>query len=240
MNVDIHALSGAYAVDAVDEFERAQFERHISDCPSCRAEVDSLRLAASLLGEVSARPAPEALRAAILTSVRTVRPLPPALVSTTERLSTHRRRSIPALVAASVALIALGGAGATVWHPWDPDNTTQAPSASQRIEDAPDTQVFQDPVETGGTVTVSRSKSLNLATVAADGLDPLPAGQTYQLWLIHDRRFVPAGSMSADASAVLLEGDARTATRFGITIEDDVDVQTPDYDAVVAMMELKA
>ena len=62
MSVDIHALSGAYAVDAVDEFERAQFERHLAGCADCRAEVDSLREAASLLGETSARPAPGARR----------------------------------------------------------------------------------------------------------------------------------------------------------------------------------
>jgi anti-sigma factor RsiW len=36
---DIHALSGAYAVDAVDDIERASFERHLASCPTCRAEV---------------------------------------------------------------------------------------------------------------------------------------------------------------------------------------------------------
>ena len=63
MSVDIHALSGAYAVDAVDEFERAQFERHLSDCATCRAEVDSLREAGSLIAETSAVAAPDSLRA---------------------------------------------------------------------------------------------------------------------------------------------------------------------------------
>ena len=36
---DIHALSGAYAVDALDDLERAAFERHLADCADCRAEV---------------------------------------------------------------------------------------------------------------------------------------------------------------------------------------------------------
>ncbi|MBU2075761.1 MAG: zf-HC2 domain-containing protein, partial [Actinobacteria bacterium] len=40
---DVHALSGAYAVDALDDIERAQFERHLVECAECRAEVDSLR-----------------------------------------------------------------------------------------------------------------------------------------------------------------------------------------------------
>jgi hypothetical protein len=29
---DIHSLSGAYAVDAVDDVERARFEAHLATC----------------------------------------------------------------------------------------------------------------------------------------------------------------------------------------------------------------
>ena len=39
MSDDIHALSGAYAVDALDDVERARFERHLANCEACRAEV---------------------------------------------------------------------------------------------------------------------------------------------------------------------------------------------------------
>src|SRR5918999_1118607 len=51
---DIHALSGAYAVDAVDDIERASFERHLAECPSCRAEVASLRETSAALAGVGA------------------------------------------------------------------------------------------------------------------------------------------------------------------------------------------
>ena len=44
---DIHGLTGAYAVDAVDDVERARFEAHLADCPQCQAEVTTLRAAAS-------------------------------------------------------------------------------------------------------------------------------------------------------------------------------------------------
>ena len=54
---DIHALSGAYAIDALDDIERAQFERHLAECAECRAEVESLREAGGMLAEaVSATP----------------------------------------------------------------------------------------------------------------------------------------------------------------------------------------
>ncbi len=44
---DLHGLSGAYAVDALDDLERARFERHLAECEDCRAEVASLVEAAS-------------------------------------------------------------------------------------------------------------------------------------------------------------------------------------------------
>ena len=53
---DIHTLSGAYALDALLDLERAEFERHLSACDACRAEVASLREAASHLAEASATP----------------------------------------------------------------------------------------------------------------------------------------------------------------------------------------
>ena len=43
MNADIHGLSGAYAVDALDDVERAEFERHLAQCPECQAEVEPPR-----------------------------------------------------------------------------------------------------------------------------------------------------------------------------------------------------
>ncbi|WP_435746138.1 anti-sigma factor [Nocardioides sp. SYSU DS0663] len=77
MSDDIHALSGAYAVDALDDAERAQFERHLAGCDICQEEVDSLREASALLAETTmVTPRPE-LRNRVLTEIRTVRPLPP-------------------------------------------------------------------------------------------------------------------------------------------------------------------
>ena len=76
---EIHALSGAYAVDALDDIERAQFERHLAECAECRAEVASLRSTAALLAETTATAPPEGLRDRVLADIATVRPLPPAV-----------------------------------------------------------------------------------------------------------------------------------------------------------------
>ncbi len=74
---DVHALSGAYAVDALDDIERAAFERHLAECADCRAEVASLRETAALLAETTAVEPPAALRDRVLADIATVRPLPP-------------------------------------------------------------------------------------------------------------------------------------------------------------------
>ncbi|GAA2740531.1 anti-sigma factor [Terrabacter aerolatus] len=77
MSEDIHALSGAYAVDALDEIERARFERHLAGCPVCQAEVQSLVAAANELSVLTEVGPPASLRAKVLAEIATVRPLPP-------------------------------------------------------------------------------------------------------------------------------------------------------------------
>lgn len=77
MSDDIHALSGAYAVDALDDAERARFERHLAGCSACQAEVDSLVAAASELSVLTEVAPPSSLRAKVLADIATVRPLPP-------------------------------------------------------------------------------------------------------------------------------------------------------------------
>jgi hypothetical protein len=51
-------LLGAYALDAVDPDERERIERHLADCPRCRAEVSEHREVASYLSHTGAT-APE-------------------------------------------------------------------------------------------------------------------------------------------------------------------------------------
>lgn len=82
MNGEIHALSGAYAVDALDELERARFERHLATCADCRAEVDSLALVAADLFTAEMTP-PPSLRAGVLGRLGSVAQLPPLPVQET-------------------------------------------------------------------------------------------------------------------------------------------------------------
>lgn len=234
MSSDIHALSGAYAVDALDDIERAQFERHLVECSTCAGEVESLREAAAVLAEAAFMAPPAALRDRILAGIETVRPLPPLLApaasssvaSVTPAPSPvisldvqRKKRRFPALVAAA-AVVTLIGTGVAVTQPWQDETAQVTPSAAEAVLQAPDAETWTKSPVTGGTVKVTRSRGLNQAVVQARGLARLPADKTYQLWLQHDGEMVAAGLMTDEgATTVVLDGDPGTAEATAISIE---------------------
>jgi anti-sigma-K factor RskA len=215
--IEIHALSGAYAVDALDDIERAQFERHLAECAECRAEVASLRDTAGLLAETSATAPPQALRERVLADIATVRPLPPAV--RTGGAPRHRFRLAP--LAAAAALIAAVGTGVIVTQPWT-DDTSQTPqvSAVDRVLQADDAERYTQSID-GAEATLVRSRSLNKAVLVTQDMAPPPDGKVYELWLDHEGvGMVSAGLMARGGEQqVLLEGDPATALGAGITVE---------------------
>ncbi|MDO9457154.1 anti-sigma factor [Nocardioides sp.] len=236
MSVDIHALSGAYAVDAVDEFERAQFERHLADCPTCQAEVDSLREAGSLIGETSALTPPDSLRESVLAGIQSVRPLPPVMVAAAERGRATRRR-FPALVAAAAALIAIGGIGATAMDLAGDDDKKPgvelADSPTDQVLNASDAQRVVRNLPDGGTATVVRSVKLKQAVIVTEDLPDAPTLHTYELWLQRGSDMIPAGQIGGGSSTVLLKGDAAMADGVGITVELAGEQPTEPSDKIV-------
>jgi anti-sigma factor RsiW len=70
----VHDLTPAYALDALDERERAEYEAHLATCESCRAELASLQESASSLAYSVPAPAPRPqLRERILEQARSER-----------------------------------------------------------------------------------------------------------------------------------------------------------------------
>ena len=214
---DIHALSGAYAIDALDDVERARFARHLADCTDCQAEVGSLREASAMLPEMTVFDAPASLRASVLDAIDEVRPRPPVVPTSA---APSRRRRGAALVAAAAAFIAIGGVGATVWHPWSED-TSQAPTLTAgEVIGAADAQSWTKELPDGSRVKLTRSESLNGAVVQTSDMAPAGDGKVFQAWLQHDDVMVSAGLMPNESDAtVLLKGDAASADGFGITRE---------------------
>ena len=230
---DIHALSGAYAVDALDDIERAHFERHLAECDTCRNEVDSLREASALIAETSISAPSADLRTRVLAEIATVRPLPP--VATATRV-VERRRRFPALVAAAAAVIALLAGGA-VWQVLDDEPQSQ----TDLILQADDAEAFTQTFPGGATATITVSKKRNGAVIQTEDMPAAPNGHSYALWLQHENDMVPAGIMPSGAdNTVLLSGDAATADGAGITVETTGEVHDEPEGEVVALFEFEA
>lgn len=217
---DVHALSGAYAVDALDDLERARFERHLSECPDCQDEVASLREASALLAETVSVAPPASLRAKVLADITTVRPLAP-LVADPEQAP--RRRWLQGLVAAAAAVTVLG-AGGVIVDQLNNDPTSQAElTAPERVIRSDDARRIVQQFDDGSKATVVISDKLRQAVVVTEGMAPPPPGKVYELWYQQPGKgMVPAGLMPNDPDAtVLLDGDARSAVAIGITVEPE-------------------
>jgi anti-sigma-K factor RskA len=223
---DIHHLTGAYALDAVDDIERARFEQHLAECEDCRLEVASLREAAGLLSETTAVTPPPALRESVLAGISQVRPLPPIV----HRTPVVQRRWFPLLVAAAV--VAILGVGAALWQPWAPSQDSSLTAAEQVLE-ASDARSVAVDLGDAGSATVTRSESLGKAVITTDDMAPAPSGKVFELWLQVDGEMVPAGLMPpGEDTQMVLEGDATTATAVGITVEPEGGSPEPTSDPI--------
>ena len=177
---DSHALSGAYAVDALDDIERAAFERHLAGCEDCRAEVASLREAAAMLAETTAAEPPAELRDRVLAGISSVRPLPPEIAPAA---APRRRRSPRFLVAAAAAVVMLG-AGTVAWQqPWSDDSSQSQLSAADRVLQASDAKSTALDFPGGASAKVVHSDSLGEAVIVTQDMPAPPTGKVYQLWL---------------------------------------------------------
>ena len=228
---DVHALSGAYAVDALDDIERAQFERHLVECAECRAEVDSLRAGAAMLAELEPVGPSPALRSRILAEVATVRPLPPQVLEVRPR-----RRRFPALVAAAAAVVAVGVGGGIVYDRLAEDTPRINVSATERVLDAPDAERYVQRFNDGSRATVYRSVELGQAVIVTEGMADPGEGKVYELWLERDGEMIAAGFMpDGPDNTVLLSGDAASADGVGITVEPEGGSAEPNLDSAVVL-----
>ena len=220
---DIHALSGAYAVDALDDIERAGFERHLAECAECRAEVASLRETGALLAETTDTEPPAALRERVLSGITKVRPLPPEAPVTRPASGRRRQGRGARLLAAAAAVVVLGGGATVAWQqPWQ-DDSSQAPTVTEQVLAAPDARSTSLDFPGGAKATITHSDSIGKAVLVTEKMPPPPKGMVYQLWLDQPGEgMVSAGLMPVQADqTVLLDGDAATATGAGITVEPE-------------------
>jgi anti-sigma-K factor RskA len=217
VSTDIHSLAGAYVLDAVDDLERAAFERHLRECATCRSEVDELREASARLADGAWSVPPPSLRANVMTAVRSTRQLSPEQpLRATRRAVTRWRR----LTAAAAAVVAVAGATYAVQdqrvrHERARAEAAQAAEARvQSVLSAPDLTVRQQVVDGGGRVTVAVSRLRDAGVI--------------QLWTVRAQVAHSEGALDPGQSAAvrIVEGIGQ-ASDVGVTVEPPGGSGTP-------------
>jgi len=237
---DIHALSGAYAVGALDDAERVAFEQHLAQCAACRAEVASFRETSALIAETEALDPPASLRDGVLAGISQVRPLPPEAPAApeepagTQQPIAVRRRWLAPFLAAAAAVVLLA-VGVLAWHPWQHDTT----SVADQVLNAPDAVQVTEKVPGGGELTLVRSASVGKAVLVGHDVPAAPDGKTYQMWLQQPGAEMGSAGLMPDADQpTVLAGDVTTADAAAVSIEPEGGSETPSKD-VVAVFPLK-
>jgi anti-sigma-K factor RskA len=219
----LRELSGAYALGLLTLAERREFEAHLDTCAECAQELRELAVVTESLGRmVDPREPPARLRDQVLRGAA-----PPA----------GRRGVLAAaapawlLLAASIALIAVGGYAAMLRG--RVSQTEAAARHTERILAAADVKrvdlAGQDAAPgASGRAFWSRS---NGVMFTASGLPALPKGKVYQLWVVTKTAPLSAGLLTPDGSGrVMAVTDMPPGVEpvaVAVTIEPEGGVPSP-------------
>jgi anti-sigma factor RsiW len=212
MNADVHALAGAFAVDALPPDEAEEFRRHLAECSACQVEVAELQTTAAHLGLAAAEQPPPRVREAVLRAVHQTRQVPPPVQPTESR-----RRFPRAWLAAAAAAVVVGAGAVGVVDLVRDNPAPRDPMAS--VVAAPDAETTAARLRGGGRLTVVASERLGQAVVLSEDLPPAGAARVYQLWLVdpdgqaRSADVLIGSSRSADLVSGVRPGDQVAITR---------------------------
>jgi len=232
MEPGIHELTAGYALDALDPDERRTYEAHLPDCARCREELASFWSVAESLavGASGATPSPE-LRTRILAGARAE---PQVVVP----LEPRRRRLTVPILSATAAVAASVAIGLGIWAVHLSNDLSNERSATKRQREV--ATILADPQ----AQTISLAKGTGKLVVARDGraalalagLDPAPAGKTYEVWVIAGQAPpVPSGLFAGREGADLVgvERMVGTGDVVAVTLEKAGGANAPTTQPVV-------
>jgi anti-sigma-K factor RskA len=231
---DLHALAGAYAMDAVPEPDRAAFERHLASCEPCRQEVRGLREATAALAAATAVQPSAAFRQTALRAAGQTRQFPPATAAPPRRALRRQGRgrrgwrprlgvALAGAVACVLAVAAVvAGISAYGMHS-RLDQDQGHDHAVAMVLGAPDARMMSAPVATGGSATVVMSHRERALVFTAADLRGLPPSESYELWLMGPAGNRPAGMINVSgggkmAGPMVVSG-LSAGDSVGLTVE---------------------
>lgn len=235
MTPDIHALTGAYVLNAVTETERADFERHLAECESCAEEVRELEATATRLGEAAAEKPPAAVKAAVMARIGDVRQLPPI----GDELAVRRKRwstRILGMAAAALLVVSVALGVVTAQSRQELDAGRQQVAAMSALLAADDARLVNGSTPDGlvGTVVVSRKRGEVM--LLADKMPAAPEGKTYQVWLIGgEKRSIGLLTPDNGRAALVAASAIQDAVAIGVTVEPAGGSKQPTTEPVMAM-----
>jgi anti-sigma-K factor RskA len=232
---ELNVLAGAYALDALDDDERAVFEEHLRTCESCTDEVAGLRLAAAELNHLTETAPPAQLRGQVLSAISQVRPLPPVPDNLIALRRARTSRSVWQLVAAACALVAIVVSGWGYSQHRDATRTASVQSSMQALLHAPDLKVRTTALRQGsGTLLYSTGEQRVM--LIGQGLPAPAAGKTYQLWMLSaSGKAVSAATFRPDHAGNVqlpVNGDLSGFARMAISVEPAGGSQSPTLSTV--------
>ncbi len=235
-STDQSTLTGAYALDAVDDVERAQVERLLRQSPEAAAEVASFHETAARLGAATATTPPASLRNAVLAEIGTTRQVPPVTEPAPARRPAEgaSRSAVRWLSVAAACLLAVSiglGAWALDLRGEVEQNRTVAEAISSALAD-PDRAMMATEFA-GGTAMLVVAQ--DRVVVVGNGVESPPAGHEYQLWML-DENDVPRPSVTlaatGDGGYFAETSGYRAGERMAVTIEPEGGSQAPTTDPV--------
>jgi anti-sigma-K factor RskA len=216
-----HTLAGAYVMDALDDADRARFERHLAGCDACAQEIAGLRETTARLGAATATPPPAALKERVLAAARQTRQHTPVVTPLRPRRR-YLRVAIPAAVAAGLIGIAVTYGLANSTANQRLGQAQQSSAAIAAIMTAADATMMQGQVSGGGSATVVMSDVEDALVFMARGLPALPATSSYELWLVGPGGDRPAGMIQPQAhgmSSPVIARGLRQGDRLMLSVE---------------------
>lgn len=242
---DLHSLTGAYALDALDDDERRAFELHLVDCATCRDEVDGFRATTATLGSAVAEPPPAHLKDAVMAEVgRTRQEAPPAEGTARAASVVAREASRPArrawterllVPAAAVMALVVAGLSILVGNLNQRIDELSVTSDVADVVAAADLQTWEAELPDGGTARVMYSASRGEGWFVADDMRPTDEGRVYELWVIDDEGPSPAGLFDAHDGRALhsFTGDMDGVAAMAVTVEPASGSPQPTSDPIV-------
>jgi anti-sigma-K factor RskA len=235
---DLHGLTGAYAVDALDADERAAFERHLSECPDCAEEVAAFEAVGAELAAGVGQDPPPALRARVLDQVAAT-PQDAAPAGLDGRRGPGRAEASrpwwrqPFTVAAA-ALVLVAGLGVAIVQLRD--QAEDAPAAQlAAVLAAPDAEIVELDAPQGATARFAYAESVGDGVLVTQGLDAPPTAHAYAIWMLDEEDPALAGHLSMDEEG---HGVARMpldpeAASVAVTLEPEDTAAAPTTDPLV-------